>query len=74
MKEARWMRQTKSLNQTYISKRDSSEVICGGSPTQKVYTEKVEGDSAGEAEEDGSGCAASIDADPLIGEEEAGGA
>ena len=39
-----------------------------------IYTEKVEGDSAGEAEEDGSGCAASIDADPLIGEEEAGGA
>ena len=37
--ERRWMRQTKSLNQTYISKRDSSEVICGGSPTQKCWVQ-----------------------------------
>jgi len=39
-----------------------------------IHTEEVEGDGAGKVDEDGSTCGASIDADPLIGGEEAGGA
>jgi len=39
-----------------------------------IHTEEVEGDGAGKVDEDGSTCGASIDTDPLIGGEEAGGA
>ena len=39
-----------------------------------IHTEKVEGDGAGKVDEDGSSCYTSIDADPLISREEAGGA